>query len=176
MSPVVQSGRCAPNAAAHWHRQVRRAARSLLTRVRPRIIPTCRVPCSAGSTLCLVLSRIAHLPSLSDTFYFFIVGPDQKMVTKRPSHWSPGQILVAFCTICRARPVGTGLGAKFGRKPANKQMKTVSLIAYRSKILHDRYGDGLSPMWAAGDLPRQLGLGGVGTVQGSRVRPAEMPL
>jgi hypothetical protein len=43
------------------------------------------------------------------------------MVTKRPLNWSPGLILGAFCTIFRARPVGTGLGAKFGRKPAKNQ-------------------------------------------------------
>ncbi len=50
--------------------------------------------------------------------YFYIVGPDQNMVTKRPQSWPPELILGAFCTIFRARPVGTGLGAKLGRKPA----------------------------------------------------------
>ncbi len=52
-----------------------------------------------------------------------IVGPDHKMVTKRPQNLSPGLILGALCTIFRARPVGTGLGAKFGRKPAKTQNK-----------------------------------------------------
>ena len=60
----------------------------------------------------------------------WFVGPDQKMVTKRPSNWSPGLILNAFCTIFRARPVGTGLGAKFGRKPAKNQLKIIILITY----------------------------------------------
>ncbi len=59
---------------------------------------------------------------------FSIVGPDQQMVTERPSNWSPGLIWGAFCTIFRARPVGTGLGAKFGRKPAKNQMKIKILI------------------------------------------------
>ena len=34
----------------------------------------------------------------------------------------------AFWTIFRARPVGTGLGAKFGRIPAKNQMKIIMLI------------------------------------------------
>ncbi len=38
------------------------------------------------------------------------------MVTRRPQHWSPGLRFGAFCTIFRARPVGAGLGAKFGRE------------------------------------------------------------
>jgi hypothetical protein len=38
------------------------------------------------------------------------------MVTKRPYNWYTGLISGAFCTICRARPVGRGLGAKIGRK------------------------------------------------------------
>ena len=59
-----------------------------------------------------------------------VVGPDQKMVTERPYNWSPGLILGAFCIIFRARPVGTGLGAKFGRKPAKNQIKIISLSAY----------------------------------------------
>ena len=49
--------------------------------------------------------------------------PDQEMVTKLPWNWSPGLILGAFCTIFRARPVGTGLGAKFGRKTAQNRPK-----------------------------------------------------
>ncbi len=43
------------------------------------------------------------------------------MVTKRPYNWSPGLILDAFCITFPARPVGMGLGAKFGRKPAKIQ-------------------------------------------------------
>ncbi len=42
----------------------------------------------------------------------------QKMVTKWYYNWPPGLILGALCTIFRARPVGAGLGAKFGRKRA----------------------------------------------------------
>ncbi len=53
-----------------------------------------------------------------DTFLILTLGPDQKSVMKRPYNWSPGLILGAFCTLFRAGPVGTGLGAKFGRKPA----------------------------------------------------------
>ncbi len=70
------------------------------------------------------LSALLKGPSylrLVTHFQFLIVGPDQEMATKRPYNWSPGLILGAFCTIFRARPVGTGLGAKFGRKPAKNQ-------------------------------------------------------
>ncbi len=35
---------------------------------------------------------------------FLSVGPDQKMVTKWCSNWSPGLLLGAFSTIFRARP------------------------------------------------------------------------
>ncbi len=45
------------------------------------------------------------------------------MVMKRPWDWSPVLILGAFCTTFQARPVGTGLGAKFGRKPAKNQIQ-----------------------------------------------------
>ncbi len=61
-------------------------------------------------------------------FNFSIVGPDLKMVTKRLQNWSPGRIVGAFCTIFRARPVGTGLGAKFGRKPAKNQTQIIIFI------------------------------------------------
>ncbi len=63
-------------------------------------------------------------------FKFLFLGPDQKMVTKRPENWPPGLILGAFCTIFRARPVGAGLGAKFGRKPAKNQMHIIISIKY----------------------------------------------
>ena len=65
---------------------------------------------------------------------FIFVGADQNMVTKRPQNWSPGLILGAFCTIFRARPVGTGLGAKFGRKPAKNQIQITICITY-SKLV-----------------------------------------
>ncbi len=42
------------------------------------------------------------------------------MATKWPYNRSPGLFLSAFCTICRALPVGAGLGAKFGRKMTEK--------------------------------------------------------
>jgi hypothetical protein len=67
-------------------------------------------------------------------FKFVIVGPDQKMVTKRPYNWSPGLILGAFCTIFRARPVATGLGAKFGRKPAKNQIKIIIFITLSGSL------------------------------------------
>ncbi len=37
----------------------------------------------------------------------------------------------AICTICRARPVETGLGAQFGRKPAKNQ---VSIMILKAKV------------------------------------------
>ena len=45
------------------------------------------------------------------------------MVTKLPWNWSPGLIVDAFCTIFQARPVGAGLGAKFGQQPAKNPNK-----------------------------------------------------
>ncbi len=42
----------------------------------------------------------------------------------------------AFCTIFRARPFGTGLGAKFGWKPVKNQIKIMVLITYSKR----RYG------------------------------------
>jgi hypothetical protein len=50
------------------------------------------------------------------------------MVTKRPYSWSLGLILGAFCTIFRARSVGTGLGAKFGRKLAKSRNKNYNFL------------------------------------------------
>ncbi len=44
----------------------------------------------------------------------------RKMATKWPYNESPGLILGAVCTICRACPVGAGLGAKFGREMTEK--------------------------------------------------------
>jgi hypothetical protein len=55
-------------------------------------------------------------------------------VTKRPYNWSPGLIVVVFLTVFRARPVGTGLGAKFGREPANKQIKCLIVITYPKRM------------------------------------------
>ncbi len=49
--------------------------------------------------------------------YFSFHGGTEN-VTKLLYNLFPGLIRGAFCTIFRARPVGTGLGAKFGRKPA----------------------------------------------------------
>ncbi len=37
-------------------------------------------------------------------------------------------MLVAFCIIFQARPVGTCLGAKFGRKPAKNQIQIIIFI------------------------------------------------
>jgi hypothetical protein len=64
-------------------------------------------------------TRVAHLTNyrLVLHFKFLLVGPDQKLVTKRPYSWSPG--LGAFCNVFRARPDCKGLRAKFGRRLAN---------------------------------------------------------
>ena len=56
------------------------------------------------------------------------MGPDQKVGTKEPYNWSPGLILGDFCTIFRARPVGTGPGAKLGRKPSKNQITNINLM------------------------------------------------
>ncbi len=57
------------------------------------------------------------------------------MVTKRPSNWSPGLILGAFCTIYRARPVGRGLGAEFGRKPAKNKNPNTNHTCIHTSLL-----------------------------------------
>ncbi len=80
----------------------------------------------------LAISRLSYL-RLATHFKFLIVGPDQNMVTKQPYHWSPGLILCGFCTIARARPVGTGLGAKVGRKPAKNQITITTFITYSKR-------------------------------------------
>ncbi len=59
------------------------------------------------------------------------------MVTKRLQTRSPGLILGAFCTIFRARPAGTGLGAKFGRKPAKDQIEIIIVITYSKRRWED---------------------------------------
>ncbi len=78
----------------------------------------------------LLRSKIKTYLRLVTHFAFFIVDPDQKMVTKQPYNWSPGLIWGLFCTIFRARPVGMGLGAKFGRKPAKNQTQVIMLITF----------------------------------------------
>ena len=40
------------------------------------------------------------------------LGLDQEIATKWPYNWSSGLISCAFCTICRAWPVGAGLGGQ----------------------------------------------------------------
>ena len=40
-----------------------------------------------------------------------------------------------FCTIFRARPVGTGIGAKFGRKPAKTQNQNYNTVSHPSPSL-----------------------------------------
>jgi hypothetical protein len=56
------------------------------------------------------------------------------MVTKRPYNWSPGLMLGASCTIFRNRPVGTGLGAKIGRKPAKNKSKLIIVTGYLKAV------------------------------------------
>ncbi len=53
----------------------------------------------------------------------------------------------AFCTIFRARPVGTGLGTKFGRKPTKNQIQIINFIAYSKQreataLWHSRKAEG----------------------------------
>ncbi len=74
-----------------------------------------------------------------------VVGADQKMVSKRPYNWYPGLILGVLCTICRARSLGTGLGAKFGRKPAKTKITIIIFIPYlkRKSVDHWRLAAGL---------------------------------
>ncbi len=95
-------------------------------------INTSREPGQAGSGPAPDWYCHAYLRLVTDLKLLF-VGPDQKMVTKRPYNWSPGLILTAFCTILQARPVGTGLGAKFGRKPAKNQIKIIICITYSKR-------------------------------------------
>ncbi len=81
------------------------------------------------------------------------------MVMKRYQNWSPGLILGAFCTIFQARPVGTVLGAKFGRKPPRNQIKIIicitarpgvgyvltCLVQFRARARACRYGPATGP-------------------------------
>ncbi len=53
----------------------------------------------------------------------------------------------AFCTIFQARPVGTGLGAKFGRKPAKSLIKIIISITYPKRRCIDSV---LGPIGADG--------------------------
>jgi hypothetical protein len=46
---------------------------------------------------------------------------DHTIATKAHYNWAPSVILVAFCTIFQAGPVGTGLGVKFGRNLAQNR-------------------------------------------------------
>ncbi len=74
---------------------------------------------SGPRTQTIIKTTLASWPhkDFSNTF----VGPDQQMVTKRPSNWSPGPILGAFCTIFRARPVGTGARGQVRPETGQKQ-------------------------------------------------------
>ncbi len=56
------------------------------------------------------------------------------MVTKQPYKGSPGLILGALCIIFRARPVGTGLGAKFGRKPAQNLIIIIIVLLLQAEV------------------------------------------
>ncbi len=73
----------------------------------------------------LPVSIWAYLRLLTEFDLCCVVGPS--MLTKRPYNWSPGLGVGALCTAVRARPVGTGLGAKFGRKPAKRPNKNHKL-------------------------------------------------
>ena len=81
------------------------------------------------------------------------------MATKRLGNWSPGPILGAFCIIFRARPVGTGLGTGFGRKPARSLPTPKWELQFSLPILSDA-----TEIW----LPDGVGLG--------MLRPGSLPL
>ena len=53
---------------------------------------------------------------------------DLELATKWIDNWSPELTLGAFRAIFRALPVGTGLGAKFGRKAAKSQIQIIICI------------------------------------------------
>ena len=103
---------------------------------------------SFGSHAALV-AAISNLCFVTH-FEFVTVDVDQNMVTKRPYNWSPGLSLNVFCTISRARPVGMGLGAKFGRKHA-KDRKFVMMGVWAATGPRD-----LSKRWG-GEAPHSLG-------------------
>ena len=81
------------------------------------------------------MDQDAELGAMDDWthFKFLLVGPDQTMVMKRPYNWSPELLVGPFCTIFQAQPVGTGLGAKFGRKPAKNQIQIIISITYSKR-------------------------------------------
>ena len=67
------------------------------------------------------------LPSLCDTFNIFNCGSRPENGHETAFESVSGVLLGAFCTIFQARPVGTGLGAKFGQKPAKNQNQNYNL-------------------------------------------------
>ena len=64
-------------------------------------------------------------------------------------------MLDAFCTIVQARPVGTGLGTKFGRKPFQTQNNNYNLYNIHIYILNE--GKKVQPLSrsACGDLVKK---------------------
>ncbi len=78
-------------------------------------------------------NHFLRLLSGKQPFCILVFGLDEELHTKWSSNWSAGLILGAFCTILRARPVGTGLGAKIGRKPAKKQTEIIICMTYSKR-------------------------------------------
>ena len=60
---------------------------------------------------------------------------DRTIATNEQYNWAPKLILVAFCTIFQAGPVGTGLGVKFGRNVAPKRKQTCTFYL-PNKAIH----------------------------------------
>ncbi len=58
---------------------------------------------------------------------------DHDIVTKEHYNWAPRLVLVAFCTIFQAGPVGTSLGVKFGGNGAQtRKLKMYILVSKQS--------------------------------------------
>ncbi len=74
----------------------------------------------SGRSSCVCVGGLATTFSTRSHSAIFDLSPGQDKATKWLPNLSPKSILGAFCTICRACTVGTGLGAKFGRKMIEK--------------------------------------------------------
>ncbi len=86
----------------------------------PRIAPDRSSASASSFPLPARIRYVSFTCNHSVIFDLSFVGQDHEMATKWPYNWSPGLILAAFRTIFLAWPVGTGLGAKLGRRMAEE--------------------------------------------------------
>ncbi len=74
-----------------------------------------------------------YLPSLSDTFGVVYCGSGPENGHETALELVSGANFGCVLHHLRARPVGTGLGAKFGRKPIKNPMQIMIFITYTTR-------------------------------------------